>query len=231
MVHGFKRLTLPNVDVTSELTSSFCMRYFFLLPSDRFHQLIIPALAACWRHGSFTPARNLCPKSGFLAASNLSTARSDCLDLNHGSRNVPFRRDLWKLLVTEALIANAVELPQIETPLDSYADILGQEPAEERLQFSPIQRAILGSRDLVFGGGYYRPDAVGWNNVDDVDWLADWLAQINTSAWDASLLKRPGTSNEGRMDEFQFALEWFPELCGIYRRAHEISAIVICEEI
>ena len=207
------------------------MRYFFLVPAGRFHELILPALAASWRHKALAPLVDLVRRkdSAVPATPYLGyEVQSMSLQVPNG---IPFRHDLWRIFFAEALISNAIEMPQIETPLCTYAKLLGQELSEDRTTFVPIQRAVLGGRELTAGGGFYRPDAAGWNDSTDVEWLDTWLTQVNTSNWSELSLDMSAEPGDGRSDELQFALEWFPDLCGLYRRAHDIAAVVVTEEL
>jgi len=140
--------------------------------------------------------------------------------------SVPFGRDLWRLLVGEVILLAAAEMPELETPTDTLAVLLHLQLGEDRPAFSSLQQCLRGSRDLVFGGGYYRPDHAGWNDSADVLRLAGWLSQIQPADWTTAHL----TSADAE-DELHFAQEWFPALVEIYRRAVERGYVIVCEQL
>lgn len=184
------------------------MQYFHLIPAGRFHETLVPTLSASWRERSFKPII-LCGIATSIAP------------------DMPFRRDVWRILVGELLLACAAELPELETPLDSFARLTGQLLAGARADFSSIQRAILGSRDVSFGGGYYRPDQAGWNDATDVGRLTTWLRTVNPENWKS--IDLPGATEPEREDELAFAREWFPELAAMYDRADRNSYVIVSE--
>lgn len=130
----------------------------------------------------------------------------------------------WRVLVGEVLAAAATDIPLIETPLESLAAILQQELAEERSCFSPIQRAVLGSRDLTLGGFVFRPDHAGLNHREDVQFLSGWLQTVDPERWSSD------NSTEGN-DDVAFAREWFPDLVRLYEQAAKEDSVIVCEEI
>jgi hypothetical protein len=184
------------------------MRYFYVFDADHFHGRLAPALAASWRDRSF--------KSILMLNNKL-----------HIESSRHFRRELWRVLVGELLVTDAQELPELETPLDSLARLVGQQLAASRPDFSPIQQAILGRHDLCFAGGYYRPEHAGWNDVLEVCRLAKWLASINPTSWSTANLA--GSTTEDREDELVFAREWFPELVEMYLRADQERCVIVSE--
>ena len=142
---------------------------------------------------------------------------------------LPFDRDLWRILVGELLLSSAVRLPELETPLETFAALLGHPLAEVRTLYCPIQQAILGSQDLRIGSAYYRPDFAGWNSSEDVSRLAGWLATIAPDTWSSADL--PMHAEGDRDDELAFAREWFPELAAMYRNAERDGLVVVSEWI
>ena len=134
-----------------------------------------------------------------------------------------------RLLASEVLLFSAAELPELETPLATFAALLHQEVTDDRPRFPPIQQAIQGSRDVAFGGAFYRPDHAGWNDLDDVRRLSDWLATVDGTAWrDEDLLE---FAEEDRADELEFAREWFPALSQMYWRAADQGWVIACETV
>jgi hypothetical protein len=208
------------------------MRYFFPIHAKRFHGEIAPALAAAWSARTFDPARRLCRELSPAARDFIQhsmTGLTEPLVVQIAESKPLFRKDLWRILVGEVLLFSAEELPELETPLESFAAVLHQTLADNRSRFPPIQQAIHGSRDLRFGAGYYRPDHAGWNDLDDVRRLADWLTGIDASDWRKSdLVDLPA---EDRADELEFAREWFLQLREMYRRAAKLEWVVVCEDV
>src|SRR6516164_7163015 len=147
--------------------------YFLLHDAARFHEALRPALAEAWRRRSFEPCRALCSALAPAAvgfAERYHTGHDEPLLAQVARGGVPFDRDFWRLLVGEALLYGAASVPEILTAPDTLCRLLaaGSESA-------PIRQAHFGSRDLTFGGGFYRPDAAGLNDVADVARLAEYL--------------------------------------------------------
>jgi hypothetical protein len=206
------------------------MRYFYLIPAERFHGRLAPALAGCAAARSFAPALELSREFANVAG---PFAQRDAIGmesvLSQITQGLPFRRDLWRILVGELLLFTSVRLPELETPLESLAALLRQPLAENRALFSPIQHAILGARDLHFGGAFYRPDFAGWNDLDDLSRLNAWLGGVSPASWSAASVPMPAA--EERDDELAFAREWFPELVAIYRDAEQSRLVVAIESV
>ena len=207
------------------------MFYFFPIDARRFHEELKPALAASWHKHSFTYVRNLCREIGPATRTFLQTTGTGAAEplVMQAAGNLPFRPEPWRLLVGEILLFSADNLPELEAPLSTYALLLGLQLAESRPDFSPIQQAILGTRDMQFGAAYYRPESAGFNDSDDVARLAVWLTQIDSSAWDADRLL--GVPVQDRPDELAFAQEWFPPLASMYERAARLKQVIVCESI
>jgi hypothetical protein len=208
------------------------MRYFFPIASVRFHGAIAPALAKAWTARSFAPAFDLCRELAPIGRDFIqqrSASQTEPMVVMIAGGTVPFRRDLWRLLCSEFLLFSAAELPELETPAATWAILLHQSMMDERPQFSPIQQAIQGSRDLSFGGAYYRPDHAGWNDLADVQRLSEWMTTVDIGSWKAEELTEFDESD--RVDELAFAKEWFPALREIYRRAAANGWIVVCEDV
>jgi hypothetical protein len=207
------------------------MRYFYTISANRFHEEVQPALAASWASKSFIPAQILC-RNLSLDTRKLWPHVNDSAGeplVQRVAEGMAFRPDVWKLLVAEVLLYSAVELPELETPILSLSAVFGQVLVDKRTDFGPLQQAIQGSQDLIFGSGYYRPEHAGWNDHNDVARLATWLNSIQPSSWSLELLcEVPGAERE---EELAYIREWFPELTAAYNRAATTDLIVVCEEI
>jgi hypothetical protein len=148
-----------------------------------------------------------------------------------------FDRACWRHLVGEVLLYGAAELPELEIAPETLCCLLAPEPYREgivpRERLAPIQQAHYGARDLVFGGGYYRPEHAGYNDSDDVARLAAYLAAVDPTRWRVADLAnlREMTDETERLEELEFAREWFPALCELYQRAGECNRVVVCEMI
>jgi hypothetical protein len=206
------------------------MRFFMAIEKEWFQNRLTPSLRACWLGRSFGPAVEICRELAEISRSFIQRG---------GEPPVPpltllvpdgltFDRDRWRALTGELLLFSAAELPEIETPLESYSAVLGLEMPCFQGDFTPIQQAILGSRDLPFGGAY-RPDAAGWNDLADVERLRSWLAEIDAEEWSSAGLTH--VPAEERDDELAFLREWFPELVAMYRRCGDSRYVLVCEEI
>ncbi len=138
-------------------------------------------------------------------------------------RGLPFDRDFWRLLVGEVLLYGADSVPEILTAPDTLGCLLGHS--------APIRQANFGTRDLVFGGGFYRPDAAGYNDTADVARLADYLTAIDATRWTADDLAglREFNDDAERADELEFAREALSALGGLYRAARAAGQVVVCE--
>jgi hypothetical protein len=211
--------------------------YFFILDAATFHEQIAPALAASWRERSFTPCRALCtalvPRVETFAA-RYGSGEGVSL-LREVGRDLRFRRDLWRHLVGEVILYSAVELPDMQTALDTLCCVLAPERYREgevpRERFAPIQQAHFGTRDLVFGGGFYRPEHAGYNDAEDVARLARYLAGVDADAWtvaDIDLL-RDVAAPEDRAEELAFARACLAALRELYQQAQVQGRVVVCE--
>ncbi len=205
------------------------MQYFFLLDAHRFQTALIPALAESWRANSFAPARGFCQELESIARGFVRHDSDGAIEpvvVGVGAGKVRFSRDLWRLLAAELLLFAAAEMPEIETPVECLALLLKQQLSADRNDFSPLQKATFGSRDLLFGSVCYRPDCAGWNDWTDVADLAAWLAQIRPETW--SVADLPG---DDAQDDLEFAREWFPGLVEMYHRAVEQHLVIVCETL
>jgi hypothetical protein len=211
--------------------------YFLLLDAARFHQQIVSALGAAWRQRSFAPCQSLCAE---LAATALGLGERTAIVrdeplLCRVPGGLPFDRDLWRLLVGEVLLYAAAEMPELRTAPDTLATLLSAERAGDeplpRERFTPIHAAHWGGRDLVFGGGFYRPESAGYNDVADVARLAAYLTSIDPAGWTtADLAALPGLEEEeDRVDELEFARECLAALRETYQRAAAAGQVIVCE--
>jgi hypothetical protein len=213
--------------------------YFFVHDADFFCHQLAPALAAAWRQRSFAPCRSLCEALRPVAAAfaeRYHTGADQPL-LARAGLGLPFDRDVWRLLAGEFLLYGAQDIPDIQTAPDTLTCLLApqvyQQGESARPHSALIQQAHHGSRDLVFGGGYYRPEHAGWNDRDDLARLADYLGQIDPAQWTvADLATLRGIEGaEDRADELEFAREWFPELAALYKQARDRHQVLVCENI
>ena len=89
----------------------------------------------------------------------------------------------------------------------------------ERSQFTPIQQAHFGSRDLTFGARHLSSRVRRLQQRRRRARLADYLASVRPESWTvADLDALRDMDLEDRADELEFAREWFPALVEMYRR-------------
>jgi|HubBroStandDraft_4_1064222.scaffolds.fasta_scaffold270497_2 hypothetical protein len=204
------------------------MQYFMVLPGDWYRQLLVPALQECWLRRNFLPAEAICRELSAVAREFVQNDASELPVSLQVVSGLQFRPEYWKLLVGELLLFGAAELPELETPLRSYAAVMHQHLSDSRYSFQPIQQAVQGSRDIRFGT-YYRPEHAGWNDETDVLRLATQLAAIDPTKWVSDDLAGEGV--EDRDDELAFLREWFPRLTETYQRAADLNRVIVCEEM
>lgn len=206
------------------------MLYFFLLPAPLFRTRLVPSLTCCVRQRNFGPSRD-------LLAELLAGTRDIPADslLRSVTTHTPFDRRTWRALVGEFLVHAATDIPRIATAPEALGCLLAADclPPGDRLRNSwpPIWQAYLGSRDLEFGGSFYRPDAAGWNDTDDVRRLRDYLGALDTSTWraDALLPLAELSTAEERLEELEFARACLVDLTSLYDRALHEDLVVISE--
>jgi hypothetical protein len=206
--------------------------YFLLHDAARFHEEIRPALSATWRRRTFEPARALCaalaPAAVAFAERYHTGNEEPLLARVAGVTAVPFARDVWRLLVGEVLLYGAASVPESLTAPDTLAHLLAAGEGDA----APIQQAHYGSHPLVFGGGFYRPDAAGYNDVADVARLADYLAGVDPAPWTVGALDGlPELADEERAEELEFARQVFSLLAAMYREARDGGQVVVCETL
>ena len=213
--------------------------YFLCLDAETFLQRIRPALADSWRQRSFAPCRSLCEQ--FLPAAREYTQRyhtgEDETFVARIVEGLPFDRACWRLLAGEVLLFAADEIPEFPSNAETLCCLLAPEAHRQktlwREQFSPIQQALHGSRDVMFGNTVYRPDRAGFNDAGDVSRLADYLAAVEPLRWTVDDL-RPLPEledDDDRADELAFVREWFPVLVELYRRVRAERRVVVIENI
>lgn len=213
------------------------MTLFFLLwNSTQFVQSAQPALAECWRGRSFAPCHGLCVEllpTIRAFAERYGQAEQEPL-LARVAAGAAFRRELWPILVGEVLVHGAAALAQVEADPETLCCLLGGTPGAEdqpRAESMPIHQALFGTRDLVFGGKFYRPHCAGWNNTEDVARLADYLGTVDPQKWTAADLATHPTllDTAERAEEVEFARACFPELQQLYDAARLRGHVVVRE--
>ncbi|MHB1423164.1 MAG: hypothetical protein ACYC3I_08220 [Gemmataceae bacterium] len=213
--------------------------YFLCLDTETFLGRIRLALADSWRQRSFAPCLHLCNE--LLPAARAYTQRYHTGEeetfVERVAAGVPFDRACWRLLVGEVMLFTAVEIPEFPSNAETLCCLLAPESSQGatmvREQFTPIQQALRGSRDLMFGTAVYRPDQAGYNDPDDVARLADYLASVETRNWSVvDLRPLPELEDDDeRADELAFVREWFPVLVELYQRARAERRILVIESI
>jgi hypothetical protein len=211
--------------------------YLLSLKARIFHEAIHPALSASWRQRSFEPCRSLCISllpavESFAQRYHTGAEEPLIVQVNPG---LPFDRVFWRALVGEVLWYSADEIPEFQTAPETLgallapgAPVVGDVPRD---QFTPIHQAHFGARDLVFAGGFYRPDHAGFNDTDDVARLASYLAGVDPDLWTVADLRGIAelADDEERSEELQFVREWFPSLQDFYRQASAQGQLIVGE--
>jgi len=210
--------------------------YFLVLDSQVFHDEIRPALAASWRRRSFDPCWSVCARilpvaREFAARYHLSDADPLLAQVGEG---LPFDRVFWRHLAGELLWFSAVEIPELQTNVGALACLLAPEIRcggnMSRPESAPIVQAHHGSRDLMFGGGYYRPEHAGWNDCEDVARLAAYFEAVQPDSWRpddlAALTDLPEAERE---EELAWVRDWYPPLKTLYVEAAQRRQVIVCE--
>jgi len=207
--------------------------YFYLMGAAFLRDCMRPALADAWRQRSFAPCRDLCAE---VVARSAHTPPDDCV-VRQVARGLSFAREFWQGLVGELLVFACEDMPLVQTAPATLCCLLaprqytlGDVP---RSAFAPIQQAHFGSRDLRFGGAFYRPDHAGLNDEDDVARLLRYLDGIDSNVWNESLLcpMVEFASCEERAEELAFIRDWWPALVEIYRSATIQRQVIVCERL
>lgn len=156
--------------------------YLLALDGQLFEQRLRPALAAAWRRHSFAPCQQMCAE--LLPHARAFADRYHVGDeplLQRVAAGLTFDRDFWRFLVGELLWFGAEEIPELQITPAALCHLLapGHGAGDtERDRYASIQQVYFGSRDLCFGGGYYRPDHAGYNAADDVQRLNAYLQAL-----------------------------------------------------
>jgi hypothetical protein len=196
-----------------------------------------PALAASWRQRNFDPCRPLCNELAPAArafAERFHAGHEEPL-LCKVAADLPFDRHFWQLLVGELLLYAAAEIPEIEVAPETLCALLAPENHRTgvvpRARFAPIQQAHFGTRQLLFGTRCYRPEHAGYNDVQDVARLHEYLVRQTPEHWTVTGLAglRDIINDQERQEELEFAREWFPALRDLYQRAAAHDQFVVCE--
>jgi hypothetical protein len=212
------------------------VNYFLLLDAADYHERFYPTLAASWRTRSFAPCQALCasllPKiRDFGVRYQLQNAETLASSIVAG---LPFDRTLWHHLVGEVLWYGAAAIPEIQTTELTLTALLAPDAVQERDRgkMPPILQAHRGSRDLVFGGGFYRPDHAGCNDIEDVVRLAAYLAGADPASWLSSdLTACQALAGAELEEELADARAWFPSLVELYELAATDNRMIVCESL
>jgi len=211
--------------------------YTILIEADLFHRDIVPPLTESWQQRSFRPCQQLLATlmpAGQAFAAKYHIGPQDLL-LLETARSLPFDRQYWQLLLGEILLVAATEIPEIEIDPDTLGCLFAPDKypdeAVSRPQFSPIQQALYGTRDLAFGRKLFRPEHAGYNDVEDVLRLAAYLDAVDMANWSIDGLRRlPGlTEDVEREEELEHARAWFPLFTDLYRRAAGARQVIVAE--
>ena len=205
------------------------LHYFYLLNRAWMLDTLRPALAAGWRSRSFAPCLPLCRE---LAAARPVPDDSILRSVLSG---VPYDKALWHALVGECLVHGADDMPRVPCMIETLCCWLAPErlagQRADRTAFTPIEQVYFGTRDLRFGGGWHRPEHVGWNDADDVVRLAATLHAIEPASWTAAALAPlPDLADDAdRAEELAYVRDWWPALVGMYEQAQVSRQIIVCE--
>jgi len=150
---------------------------------------------------------------------------------------LPYDRAFWHGLIGECLVHGARDIPRLQTAPESFfcllcPDHFGQDEIP-REQFAPIQQVHFGTRDITFGGGFYRPEQAGINLREDVHRLTEYLEGIDPNHWTARDLERlPGLlDDEQREEELADLRDWWPGLVELYQSVRAHNWIIVCERV
>jgi hypothetical protein len=207
--------------------------YFYLLGATFFHARMGPALAESRRRRSFVPCRELCAE---VVRRALQPPPEDTVlrQVTHGLAYAP---EVWDTLAGELLVYGCDAMPQVETAPATLCCLLapGQYLAGDagRADFAPIQQVHFGTRDLRFGGAFYRPDHAGCNDEHDASRLLTYLESVEIGAWSEAMLQAMTefARVDEREEELAFVRDWWPALVEMYRGAVEGNQVIVCEQV
>jgi hypothetical protein len=210
--------------------------FLFPVDADFYSNHLQPFLAQGWRERSFAPCRKLCQEL-LARVHNYHQAYHGLAEktlVEQVIEGLSFDKAIWRALVGEVLLFAAEELPLLQVPVETLCCLLapqtlGKETARE--QFTPIQQVLFGSKDLVFGGGYYRPDFAGYNEVEDVNRLWKYLEGMDSANWKAAALTPLAelSDEEEREEELAFARQSWQGIMDVYGKAFAKGWLMICE--
>jgi hypothetical protein len=103
----------------------------------------------------------------------------------------------------------------------------------DRTDFTPIEQALFGRRDLTFGAAVYRPERAGWNSPEDVALLARYLEGIDPQAWqtgDLAGLPEAG-EEEDAVEELAWARAGLAALRDLYQRCRDAGRMLVLEQV
>jgi hypothetical protein len=205
------------------------LHYFYLLNGIWFANEMQPALAESWRRRSFAPCLPLCRELAGAAC----VADDAVVRLILGG--LAYDRALWHAFVGECLIYGAEAMPRLTVAPAALCCFL----APERLGADPLDTAApssieqmhFGARDLRFGGGWHRPDHVGWNDAADVERLLQYARAVDPQSWSAAALAplKDLTDDGEREEELAYVRDWWPALLELYEQAHAARQVIVCE--
>jgi hypothetical protein len=213
--------------------------YWYLIDAETFRRLRA-ALGDTWRRRTFESARPFC--ADLLGAAETFRERyrlgpDDFLTQRVAAGGLLFDREVWRCLVGEVVLLAASDVPEADDALDGLRRLLAPNLPEPRPaargELHPLEQAHRGSRDLLLGGAFYRPDHAGLNDPDDVARLMEYLAGIDPAAWSPEALAGlEGMDDLGeRGEELAYLRQCFAALRDLYGRALAGRHVVVCETL
>jgi hypothetical protein len=203
------------------------LHYFYLLDGIWFAEQMQPALAESWRRRSFAPCERLCRE--------LADAAPDDAVVRLVLASLPYDRARWHALVGECLICGAEAMPRLAVTPDALCCLLAPERLGADLldtaARSPIEQMHFGARESRFGGGWHRPDHVGWNDAADVDRLLDYARTVDPQTWSSGALAPLQKSIDEAEEELAHVRDWWPPLVEMYEQAHTAKQVIVCERV
>jgi hypothetical protein len=204
---------------------------FYLLAAAFFHDRLQSALTASWSARSFKPCLALCTEILDRCGRD---APHDCL-LRQVAGGLPFTPRFWHALAGELIVLGREDMPLIEIAPRTLCCLLAPDcdrpGGGPRRGFVPIEQVLFGTRDLRFGGAFYRPDHAGYNDKTDVERLLAYLEAIEPAGWIEAMLQPISelASIEDRAEELAFVRDWWLPLVEVYRDALRRDCVIVCE--